>query len=88
MTDTWDEDREELEESEEVNLLGHDPVLGPSDEEADVHGDNLSRVDEDQLGDDDDVFTEEPDALWSRVLARQGGPLALLATMPPDPSLN
>lgn len=36
----------------------------------------------------DDVFTEEPDALWSRVLARQGGPLALLATMPPDPSLN
>lgn len=53
MTDTWDDDREEREEKEEANLLGHDPVLGPSDEEADVHGDNLSRVDEDLLGDDD-----------------------------------
>ncbi len=36
----------------------------------------------------DDVFSEEPDELWSDVLRRQGGPLALLATMPPDPSLN
>jgi putative transcriptional regulator len=36
----------------------------------------------------DDVFSEEPDELWSRVLRRQGGELALLATMPPDPSLN
>ena len=52
MTDTWDADREELEETEEPNLLGHDPVLGPSDPEADLHGDNLSRVDEDELGDD------------------------------------
>jgi putative transcriptional regulator len=36
----------------------------------------------------EDVFSEEPDALWSHVLRRQGGPLALLASMPPDPSLN
>jgi putative transcriptional regulator len=36
----------------------------------------------------DDVFSEAPDELWSAVLARQGGSLALLATMPPDPSLN
>jgi putative transcriptional regulator len=36
----------------------------------------------------DDVFSADPDALWSAVLRRQGGPLALLATMPPDPSLN
>ena len=36
----------------------------------------------------DDVFSDEPDELWSCVLRRQGGPLALLATMPPDPSLN
>lgn len=36
----------------------------------------------------DDVFSDEPDELWSVVLRRQGGPLALLATMPPDPSLN
>jgi len=36
----------------------------------------------------DDVFSTDPDALWSAVLLRQGGPLALLATMPLDPSLN
>ena len=36
----------------------------------------------------DDVFSDEPDSLWSAVLRRQGGPLALLATMPPDPTLN
>ena len=28
------------------------------------------------------------DELWSDVLRRKGGPYALLATMPPDPSLN
>ena len=36
----------------------------------------------------DDVFTLEPDALWSAVLARKGGPFGVLALMPPDPSLN
>jgi putative transcriptional regulator len=36
----------------------------------------------------DDVFSDEPDALWSSVLRRQGGPLALLSSMPPDPTLN
>ena len=36
----------------------------------------------------DDVFTEEPEALWSAVLERKGGSFALLARMPPDPSLN
>ena len=36
----------------------------------------------------DDAFTDDPDALWKRVLGRQGGEFALLATMPPDPSLN
>jgi len=36
----------------------------------------------------DDVFSERPDELWSNVLRRQGGGLALLATMPPDPSMN
>ena len=35
----------------------------------------------------DDVFGP-CDELWSDVLRRKGGPYALLATMPPDPSLN
>jgi putative transcriptional regulator len=35
-----------------------------------------------------DVFTDDPDGLWSGVLRRKGGPFALLAAMPPDPSRN
>src|SRR4029077_12337746 len=36
----------------------------------------------------EDVFTDEPAELWSRVLARKGGSFALLARMPIDPSVN
>ena len=36
----------------------------------------------------DDVFTADPDELWSEVLRRKGGPFTVLALMPPDPSLN
>jgi putative transcriptional regulator len=36
----------------------------------------------------EDVFTGEPDDLWSDVLRRKGGPYEVLALMPPDPSLN
>jgi putative transcriptional regulator len=36
----------------------------------------------------DDVFTAEPDGLWSAVLRRKGGPFRVLASMPPDPSQN
>ena len=36
----------------------------------------------------DDVFSEEPERLWSSVLTRKGGRYALLARMPLDPSLN
>jgi putative transcriptional regulator len=36
----------------------------------------------------DDPFLPDGAALWSRILARQGGSLARLATFPPDPSLN
>ncbi len=39
-------------------------------------------------GEWDDVFTPEPESLWSRVLRRQGGTLAMLATYPVDPDLN
>jgi putative transcriptional regulator len=36
----------------------------------------------------EDVFTQAPQELWSRVLTRMGGSYALLARMPPDPSVN
>ena len=36
----------------------------------------------------DDVFTAEPDSLWRRVVARQGGTRALFARFTGDPSLN
>ena len=35
-----------------------------------------------------DVFTGDPDGLWSAVLRRKGSGYVLLATMPMDPSLN
>lgn len=35
-----------------------------------------------------DVFTDDPDALWHRVLARQPDELRLLATFPADPTMN
>jgi putative transcriptional regulator len=38
--------------------------------------------------DPDDALGEHPDELWSRVLRRQGGRLALFAACPPDPTLN
>jgi putative transcriptional regulator len=36
----------------------------------------------------EDVFTDIPEQLWSSVLARKGGSYALIARMPPDPSVN
>jgi putative transcriptional regulator len=36
----------------------------------------------------EDAFCAEPAALWSAVLARKGGQYALVARMPPDPSVN
>ena len=36
----------------------------------------------------DDVRCAEPADLWSVVLRRQGGSLALVANFPPDPSMN
>jgi putative transcriptional regulator len=35
-----------------------------------------------------DAFTDTPEDLWSDVLRRQGGDLALVATFPDDPSMN
>ena len=36
----------------------------------------------------EDVFTNDPEGLWGTVLRRKGGPYGVLASMPPDPSLN
>jgi putative transcriptional regulator len=36
----------------------------------------------------EDVFTDVPEELWSAVLTRKGGSYALIARMPPDPSVN
>ena len=36
----------------------------------------------------EDVFADPDDSLWSTVLRRKGGAYAVLATIPPDPSLN
>jgi putative transcriptional regulator len=35
-----------------------------------------------------DVFTDEPELLWQRVLERKGGSYRLVARMPEDPSVN
>lgn len=36
----------------------------------------------------EDIFTPDPDRLWSAVLRRKGGAFAVLAQMPPDPTRN
>jgi len=36
----------------------------------------------------EDAFAADPKELWSTVLTRKGGSYALLARMPPDPSVN
>ena len=36
----------------------------------------------------DDIFTPDPESLWSAILRRKGGRFALLAAMPEDPRLN
>jgi putative transcriptional regulator len=36
----------------------------------------------------DDVFTAEPELLWSEILRRKGGMFRMLALMPDDPRLN
>jgi len=36
----------------------------------------------------EDAFTSDSEALWAEVLTRKGGSYALIARMPPDPSVN
>lgn len=35
-----------------------------------------------------DIFSDDPEKLWSRVLRRKGGQYGVLALMPDDPALN
>jgi putative transcriptional regulator len=35
-----------------------------------------------------DIFSDDPEELWSHVLTRKGGSYALIARMPTDPSVN
>ena len=37
---------------------------------------------------DEDPFVSDAQNLWSDVLRRQGGPIAMFATLPEDPGLN
>jgi putative transcriptional regulator len=39
-------------------------------------------------GGSEDLFSDDPRPMWSRVLRRQPPPLNLLSTYPPDPHLN
>ena len=57
---------------------------GPGQLEAELAEDSwiVDRVRE------EDVFTEEPDSLWRRVLERKGPPYLRMSRMPFDPSLN
>ena len=38
--------------------------------------------------DADEIFTDDPDRLWSEVLRRKGGRYELVSRMPLDPSMN
>jgi putative transcriptional regulator len=57
---------------------------GPGQLEAELEDDSWIVVG----GLPDDVFCDDPDALWRRVLQRAGGEHVLMATLPMDPSLN
>jgi putative transcriptional regulator len=37
---------------------------------------------------EEDVFAEDAESLWTVVLERRGGEYALVARMPPDPRMN
>src|SRR5205807_4640507 len=56
---------------------------GPGQLESELERDDWIVVD----AEPDDAFVDDADGLWGRVLARKGGDYALLARMPPDPSL-
>lgn len=78
------EDAAELGELTRVRVFAGYAGWGPGQLEDELE--ELSWIVEPALP--DDVFTTEPEDLWSAVLRRKGGHYALVARMPPDPSLN
>ena len=57
---------------------------GPEQLEGELENDDWIIEDADL----DDIFTDDPDGLWSSLLRRKGGEYELVARMPYDPSLN
>ncbi|MEJ2541929.1 MAG: YqgE/AlgH family protein, partial [Gemmatimonadota bacterium] len=57
---------------------------GPGQLEAEMAGDSWII----EAAGVEDVFTDEPELLWSRVLERKGGEYRRLSRMPYDPSMN
>jgi putative transcriptional regulator len=79
------EDRDEFAAAvRRVRIFAGHSGWGPGQLEAELEEDSWI-VEPAERG---DVFTADPEALWSRVLRRKGAEYVLLATMPMDPSLN
>jgi putative transcriptional regulator len=68
------------------------PQPGSQHHRSDSHGQLESELADDswilEPAREDDVFTDEPDLLWSRVLQRKGPEYRRLSRMPYDPSMN
>jgi putative transcriptional regulator len=80
-----DADIDELSEAtERVRVFAGFAGWGEGQLEAEIEGGDWIA----QAALPDDLFTEAPEQLWSSVLTRKGGSYALVARMPPDPSVN
>lgn len=64
-------------------FLGH-AGWGPGQLEAEMEHDAWIL----EAATEDDVFTDAPDTLWSRILKRKGPPYDAMARIPFDPSMN
>lgn len=67
-----------------LRIFGGYSGWSPGQLEAELASDGWLVLD----AEDDDVFCDNPERLWRRVLARQRGPLRRFAAFPADPSLN
>jgi putative transcriptional regulator len=69
---------------EQIRVFSGYAAWGPGQLEAELGEEAWWIVECDQ----EDPFTTDPQALWSTILKRQGGRLALFATLPDNPGLN